>query len=344
MERKSGDSQEAGSMSFKTALATLDTPDKPASKRHSIFAGMSFFTPKKAAATSSISDIDVISKASAQYNHDLDETPKASTQKHQAIRASQLPQESEGELSQAQKDQQRRGSRLYQASEERKAESTQAQYDQQRYEPAPSKPIPIPNAIPKVRLPIQRSDGLIVMTASRAPVTQEHVELLQKIDQEDIKVKEEYRRLKQGMMKWRAMTPAAEQDKIEKDAKRRSRAWARKSIGMVKGIFGAENSRDDKTELVPAGSPVVPKEDVRVGNAIMLGVRDQTPVSHEQVGQPVASQRHHSTNPATIEQGEWKSEAYMRGFHNGYQKARSEQDYKQGCKSKAFSPSPLLNL
>ncbi|KAI3325961.1 hypothetical protein HD806DRAFT_552352 [Xylariaceae sp. AK1471] len=333
MERKSVDSHGASTMSFKTALATMDTPNKTTTKRQSIFAGMSLFTPKKATATSGLSDVDKTPKASTKHCHDLDETPKASTQQHRASRAFQVPQELQGESSRAQHEQQNRVSRVYQVSQERQAESSQAQYDQQRYEPVTDKPVPIPDAVPKIRLPVQCNNGLLVMTESRAPVPFEQVNLLKKIDDEDRKVKEEYRRLKQGMMKWRATNSPSEQVKDDKDVKRRSRVWARKSISMVKDILNPGRDKDDMTELVPAGDPVGPQEDMRTGNAIMLG---------EHVNQPFAGQYPHTITAVADEEGQWKTEAYMRGYHNGYQTARSEQEYKQGYQDglKAFGSAP----
>ncbi|KAI1420536.1 hypothetical protein F5Y12DRAFT_772436 [Xylaria sp. FL1777] len=116
--------------------------------------------------------------------------------------------------------------------------------------------------------------------------------------------------MKQKQYKWMA----------EQDEKARLAATAE----------AAENARRVQSAMIklrPDGTPIVPQEDTRVGNAIMLGEEDSVPKYHTYVMQPYAHQYGHST--ASI--------AYEEGFKDGFEKGRQQQEHHRGCKYR-YSP------
>ncbi|KAI0185755.1 hypothetical protein EV127DRAFT_484913 [Xylaria flabelliformis] len=72
----------------------------------------------------------------------------------------------------------------------------------------PHEPMPIPNAVPKERLPVMRDDGVLFMTGSCAPRTEKEIEEMEKRDKKERELDETFRRLKQGALKHAALNPA----------------------------------------------------------------------------------------------------------------------------------------
>ncbi|KAI8948469.1 hypothetical protein F4801DRAFT_604432 [Xylaria longipes] len=75
------------------------------------------------------------------------------------------------------------------------------EYTQHYTQFIPHQPMPIPNAVPKERLPVLRDDGVIFMTASRAPRNEKEIEEIEKINEKERDLDENFRRLKQSAMK-----------------------------------------------------------------------------------------------------------------------------------------------
>ncbi|KAJ2991504.1 hypothetical protein NUW58_g2486 [Xylaria curta] len=68
----------------------------------------------------------------------------------------------------------------------------------------PSRPRKIANAVPRARVPVQLDDGLIVMTGSRAPLTEKEIEELEMLQEKEIAQDKNFRRLQQSAMKHEA--------------------------------------------------------------------------------------------------------------------------------------------
>ncbi|KAI0201994.1 hypothetical protein F4808DRAFT_468942 [Astrocystis sublimbata] len=71
----------------------------------------------------------------------------------------------------------------------------------------PHGPMPIPNAIPKERLPVMTPRGHLFKTAAYAPRDEKEIEAMKKRDEEERVLDERYRRLKQGAIRYAAYHP-----------------------------------------------------------------------------------------------------------------------------------------
>ncbi|KAI0434475.1 hypothetical protein F5Y09DRAFT_337696 [Xylaria sp. FL1042] len=87
-----------------------------------------------------------------------------------------------------------------------------------RSEHTVSQPMPIPNAIPKQRLPVIDRDGYIYKLESKAPHTEEQIRLLKESEEQDIILAEKFRRNKQAIYKWDAENKERERHAAEKKA------------------------------------------------------------------------------------------------------------------------------
>jgi len=130
---------------------------------------------------------------------------------------------------------------------------SKAQSEHAGTEFVPSKPIPIPGAKGAARLPVQFADGLLATTGSRAPIGRRDIELLEEIEVKDAAYQERYRRLKQKQMKWYAQQPA-------------QGTGTAKARDERQDTLGAEEKAKEEV-----AKPTMPRKDVRVGNAILLG-------------------------------------------------------------------------
>ncbi|KAI1745116.1 hypothetical protein F4680DRAFT_443599 [Xylaria scruposa] len=69
----------------------------------------------------------------------------------------------------------------------------------------PHEPMPIPNAIPKERLPVMLDDGVLIMTGSCAPRSKKEIEEIEEMDRKERDLDETFRRLKQSALKHDAL-------------------------------------------------------------------------------------------------------------------------------------------
>ncbi|TRX97162.1 hypothetical protein FHL15_001956 [Xylaria flabelliformis] len=69
----------------------------------------------------------------------------------------------------------------------------------------PHEPMPIPNAVPKERLPVMLDDGVLFMTGSCAPRSMKEIEEMEERDKKERELDETFRRLKQGALKHDAL-------------------------------------------------------------------------------------------------------------------------------------------
>ncbi|KAI0474449.1 hypothetical protein F4859DRAFT_522070 [Xylaria cf. heliscus] len=79
------------------------------------------------------------------------------------------------------------------------------EYTQHYSQFIPHEPMPIPNAIPKQRLPVLRDDGVLYMTESCAPRTEKEIEQLESADEKARDLDEKFKRLKQSALKHNAL-------------------------------------------------------------------------------------------------------------------------------------------
>ncbi|KAI1756425.1 hypothetical protein F4782DRAFT_526980 [Xylaria castorea] len=79
------------------------------------------------------------------------------------------------------------------------------EYTQHYTQFIPHQPMPIPNAVPKERLPVMLDDGILFMTGSRAPLDVKEIEEIEKLNEKERDLDENFRRLKQSAMKHSAL-------------------------------------------------------------------------------------------------------------------------------------------
>ncbi|KAI0438122.1 hypothetical protein F4803DRAFT_555319 [Xylaria telfairii] len=75
------------------------------------------------------------------------------------------------------------------------------EYTQHYTQFIPHQPMPIPNAVPKERLPVLLDDGVLFMTGSHAPRNEKEIEELEEIREKERDLDEKFKRLKQSAMK-----------------------------------------------------------------------------------------------------------------------------------------------
>ncbi|KAI0554519.1 hypothetical protein F4679DRAFT_579543 [Xylaria curta] len=69
----------------------------------------------------------------------------------------------------------------------------------------PHEPMPIPNAVPKERLPVMLDDGVLFMTGSCAPRSKKEIEEIEEMNRKERELDETFRRLKQSALKYSAL-------------------------------------------------------------------------------------------------------------------------------------------
>ncbi|KAI0455927.1 hypothetical protein F5B21DRAFT_502949 [Xylaria acuta] len=138
------------------------------------------------------------------------------------------------------------------------------EYTQHYTQFIPHQPMPIPNAVPKERLPVQLEDGTIFMTGSCAPRTEKEIEEIEKADEKERDQNENFRRLQQSAMKHSA--------------------------------FEDKNRATSSTQT-PAGSSA------RTGSANDSDEEEEYPPYHRHVMKPFAHQYGHTTASLAYEEG-----------------------------------------
>ncbi len=197
-----------------------------------------------------------------------------------------------------------------------RVESYQPQRMRPRSELEGTQPMPIPNAIPKRRLPVMDRNGYIYMLGSKAPHTEEEIKKMEEADERDRVLAENYRRMKQGVFKW--------------DAERKERA---RRDAKAKNAESTSRTKSAMIKRVPSDESVAPREDIRVGNSVMVGVGDPVPDYQKSVMQPFSHQYGHTT--AAI--------AYDQGFKDGFEKCRQKMERQRGGKYQHFLAFSLAN-
>ncbi|KAF2972941.1 hypothetical protein GQX73_g609 [Xylaria multiplex] len=175
-----------------------------------------------------------------------------------------------------------------------------------------SQPIPIPNAVPKQRLPRIDKDGFIFKSGAFAPHPMNEVEDIKKLEEEEDALAERHRRAMQSMMKW-----DAEQKRLGEPAKQPSALTGR----------------------VPSDQSLSPQQDSRVGNALMLAKGDEVPDYQKNVMKPFSHQYGHTAATIAYDEGlktgaegqgskavmDARQKAYMQGYDDGFRDGQSHQ-------------------
>ncbi|KAI0535400.1 hypothetical protein GGR58DRAFT_515380 [Xylaria digitata] len=173
-------------------------------------------------------------------------------------------------------------------------------------------PIPIPNAIPKQRLPRIDRDGWIFKSGAFAPHPMDEVEQIKKLEEEEDALAERHRRAMQDMMKWDA------------EQKRRGQP-ARQPSAFI--------------ERIPSDESISPQQDARVGNALMLAKGDEVPNYQKIVMQPFSHQYGHTMATIAYDEGlkagadgqgskaveNARQKAYKQGYDHGFRDGQSRQ-------------------
>ncbi|KAI1273971.1 hypothetical protein F5Y07DRAFT_374663 [Xylaria sp. FL0933] len=113
--------------------------------------------------------------------------------------------------------------------------------------------MPIPNAIPKQRLPVIDRDGYIYKTGSKAPHTVEEIKQLKEIDEADNDLAENYRRQKQGIYKWAA------------EEKERERRAAKKKAAGITDPSGESSTRQQNMRAARQSDVVPTAKNIQIG-------------------------------------------------------------------------------
>ncbi|KAI1355078.1 hypothetical protein F5Y01DRAFT_310997 [Xylaria sp. FL0043] len=125
--------------------------------------------------------------------------------------------------------------------------------EQYRSEHTVSQPMPIPNAIPKQRLPVIDRDGFIYKLGSKAPHTVEQIKQLKEIDEVDNDLAENYRRQKQGIYKWAA------------EEKERERRAAKKKAAGITDHNGESSTRQQNMRAARQSDVVPTAKNIQIG-------------------------------------------------------------------------------
>ncbi|KAJ8126087.1 hypothetical protein O1611_g7551 [Lasiodiplodia mahajangana] len=136
-----------------------------------------------------------------------------------------------------------------------------------------------------------------------------------------------YDRLKDRMWKWVAKEKEEGRDSIKK---------------VINVITKIRSSKDSSVESDSTDDPLVPAEDVHVGNAIMMG-RNPTPEYNKVLSEPHGYKYAHTVAGYAYEEGR-KSSAFKEGYVAGLAKIRYEREYQLGfeeaLRQYGHSPEP----
>ncbi|KAJ8119729.1 hypothetical protein ONZ43_g3388 [Nemania bipapillata] len=222
---------------------------------------------------------------------------------------------------------------------------------------SPNRPLEIPGAVSKVRPLLQYRDGFLALSGMVAPLTEDEVEELDRLDSIERAMDERFRRLKQGIFKWKAEKEGRNEDLFDPSSPSDQptipfntpvsgssgpESSGRDTLGkMVNFIFNAGGSMENLVENYSTRKPGDLQENTAVDNDSDSDEGDEILNYQRQALQPFAHQYLHTTADFAYKEGK-KAGAYKEGYKAGLMRLRREKEYQLGYDAalRAYGGSP----